>query len=214
MKALVIGATGATGKDLIKMLLQDPDYTEIIIFVRRTSGLVHPKLSEIMTDFDQLEKVSGHIMGDVWFSCLGTTRKTAGSKGSQWHIDYEIPAKFAAIAKANGVVSAVLLSAYGASATSGIFYSRIKGKLEDEINSCSFDQYIVFKPGPLLREDTDRWGERVATALLKLLNSFGLLRKFQPLSTSILAGKLALAPKILPAGKHVIQLDEIFKFQR
>ena len=212
MRALIIGATGATGKDLVKVLLQDPDYTEVVIFVRRKSGLTHPKLLEIVTDFDKLETVSGHIKGDVWFSCLGTTLKVAGSKSKQWHIDYEIPAAFAQIARANGITSAVLLSAYGASSTSRIFYSKIKGKLEDNLDSLAFDQYIIFKPGSLLREDTDRLGERVSIGILKLLNSLGIMRKFRPLSTSLLAEKLALAPKTLPGGKHVIALDEIFRF--
>ena len=54
MKALIIGATGATGKDLVQILLNDPDYTAVVIFVRRASGITHPKLSEIITDFDKL----------------------------------------------------------------------------------------------------------------------------------------------------------------
>lgn len=214
MKALIIGATGATGRDLVKVLLQDADYTEVVIFVRRSSGIVHPKLFEIVTDFDNLEAISDHVRGDVWFSCLGTTLKAAGSKGKQWHIDYEIPAKFAQIARKNGITSAVLLSAYGASATSRIYYSKIKGKLEDYLRNLAFDQYIIFKPGSLLREDTDRFGERASIAVLRLLNGLGLMRKFKPLSTSLLAEKLALAPKILSMGNHTIALDDIFRFQQ
>lgn len=212
MKALIIGATGATGKDLIHLLLQDPDYTEVLIFVRRTSGMAHPKLLEIVTDFDKLEEVSEHIKGDVWFSCLGTTLKTAGSKDKQRHIDYEIPAKFAEIAKRNGISRTVLLSAYGASATSNVFYSRIKGELEEKIDSLAFDSYIVFRPGLLLRKDTDRPGERLSAGVLRFLNSLGLIRKFRPLPTSTLAEKLAKAPKVLAAGKHVIELEKIFGF--
>lgn len=78
MKALIIGAIGATGKDLVNILLQDPAYTEVVIFVRRTSAMAHPKLLEILTDFDKLDKVSEQIKGDVCFSCLGTTLKAAG----------------------------------------------------------------------------------------------------------------------------------------
>ncbi|NII29411.1 NAD(P)H-binding protein [Pseudoflavitalea sp. X16] len=212
MKALIIGATGATGKDLIKVLLQDPHYTEVVIFVRRQSGMTHPKLSEVLTDFDNLEQVSGSIKGDVWFSCLGTTLKAAGSKGKQWHIDYEIPVKFAEIAKRNGVSRTVLLSAYGASAASNVFYSKLKGQLEDKMASLAFDTYIIFRPGLLLRKDTDRLGERLSAGILKFLNTLGLIRKFRPMPTSTLAEKLAKAPKVLPTGKHVIELDKIFGF--
>ena len=79
MKALIIGATGATGKDLVNVLLQDNTYTEVVIFVRRPTKITHPKLEEILTDFDDLEKVSADINGDVLFICLGTTLKAAGS---------------------------------------------------------------------------------------------------------------------------------------
>src|SRR5688572_4865960 len=108
MKALVIGATGATGKDLVQVLLQSPEYSEIVVFVRRATGLTNSKFVEVITDFDNMEKVADRIHGDVWFSLLGTTLKTAGSKDKQWKIDYEIPMKFAEIAKTNGVNKAVL----------------------------------------------------------------------------------------------------------
>ncbi len=212
MKALIIGATGATGKDLVEILLKDPDYTEVVIFVRRNSGITHAKLLEIIMDFNKLDEVSGQINGDVWFNCMGTTLKAAGSKEKQWHIDYEIPVKFAEIAKRNGISRAVLLSAYGASIKSKVFYSRMKGALEDAINALKFEQFIVFKPGFLLRKNTDRRGEVVIAGLLKLTNRLGLIRKFRPLSTGILAEKLAKSPKFLPNGKHIIELDKIFSF--
>lgn len=212
MKALIIGATGATGKDLVNVLLQDPAYTEVVIFVRRPVGITNPKLTEVVTDFDKLEEVSGSIKGDVWFSCLGTTLKAAGSKEKQFHIDYEIPLQFAEIAKRNGISRTVLLSAYGASITSKVFYSKIKGQLEEKMGSLAFDSYIIFKPGMLLRKDTDRSGERIAGAVLKFLNSIGIIRKFRPIPTALLAEKMAKAPKVLAAGKHVIELEKIFGF--
>lgn len=212
MKALIIGATGATGKDLIKSMIHDDAYAEIVLFVRRETGILHPKIKEIITDFDNLENVSGFIKGDVWFSCLGTTLKAAKSKENQRHIDYGIPLEFAEIAKRNGVPKLVLLSAYGASATSKVFYSKIKGELEDKLAELAFDSYIIFKPGFLLRKNTDRRDERITATLLHFLNSLGLLRKFKPLPTTLLAEKLAKAPKILGLGKHEIVLEKIFSF--
>lgn len=212
MKALVIGATGATGKELVNILLQDPYYTEVVTFVRRASGIAHPKLIEVLTDFDKLQEVSEFITGDVWFSCLGTTLKAAGSKDKQWHIDYEIPLKFAEIAKKNGVSSTILLSAYGASATSRVFYSKMKGRLEDDIASLAFPKLIIFRPGLLLRKDTDRLGERISASVLNFLNKLGLIRKFRPMPTSTLAEKLAKAPKDPAPGMHIIELDKIFGF--
>lgn len=212
MKVLIIGATGATGKDLVQALLQDAFYTEVVIFVRRSSGIVHSKLKEVTTDFDRLEEVAEFIHGDVLFSCLGTTLKAAGSKERQWHIDYEIPLQFAELANRNGVSQMVLLSAYGAAATSRVFYSQLKGKLEEAIAILGFSNYIIFRPGLLERKDTDRLGERISAALLKFLNGLRLIRKFKPMPTTILAEKLAKAPKVLSSGQHIIELNKIFSF--
>ena len=168
------------------------------------------QVAKTAEDFDKMEKVSEFIKGDVWVSCLGTTLKTAGSKEAQWHIDYDIPATFAEIAKQNGVDKTVLLSAYGASTSSRIFYSKMKGSLEEKIADLSFDQYIIFRPGLLLRNDTDRMGERISGTMLKFLNRLGLVRKFKPMPTLILAQKMAKAPKVLSNGKNYIELDKIF----
>lgn len=212
MQALIIGATGATGKDLVQVMLTDNHYTSIVLFVRKPTGVTHPKVKEVITDFDNLDAVADAIRGDVWFSCLGTTLKTAGSKGKQWHIDYEIPLKFAQLAKDNGVPMAVLLSAYGASANSSNFYSQMKGKLEDAIESLKFNSYIIFRPGLLLRADTDRAGEKIGASILNFFNGLGLFRKFRPLPTKTLAEKLAKAPTKISTGKHIVELDTIFEF--
>lgn len=212
MKALIIGGTGATGRDLINVLLADPDYTRIVSFVRRSTGIAHPKLTEHIIDFNELDNFAAHIYGDVWFSCLGTTLKSAGSRDQQWRIDFELPLKFAHIARRNGVLRAVLLSSFGASSSSGVYYLKIKGQLEEQIASLMFEQYIIFRPGYLLRANTDRPAERITTGMLILLNRLGFLRKYRALPTSILAQKLGKASKILANGVHVIELDEIFSF--
>ncbi len=213
LKALIIGATGATGKDLVNVLLGDPDYGEVVAFVRRPVSVTHPKLVQIVTDFDELGDVADFITGDVWFSCLGTTLKAAGSKEKQWRIDYDIPADFAEIALRNGVSKAVMVSAYGASSASKVFYSKLKGSLDEHIAGLGFDSCLIFRPGFLLRKDTDRFSERIIAHGLKWLNRLGILRKFRPLSTATLAEKLAKAPKVFSAGRHIIELDEIFEVQ-
>ena len=158
-----------------------------------------------------MENVSAFIQGDVLFSCLGTTLKAAGSKERQWHIDYDIPAAFAEIANRNGVSKIVLLSAYGASTSSNLFYSKMKGALEEKIAHLSFNQYIIFRPGLLLRKNTDRVGERISAAVLRFLNSLGLIRKFRPMPTLTLAQKMAKAPKVLSDGMQLVELNKIFE---
>jgi hypothetical protein len=56
----------------------------------------------------------------------------------------------------------------------------VKGSLEEKISDLSFEQCIIFRPGLLLRKNTDRAGERISGAVLKFLNSLGLIKKFRP----------------------------------
>ncbi len=209
MHALIIGATGATGKDLVNTLLQDNDYSRVTVFVRKSTGKIHPKLTEYIIEFSEIEQYSPLIVGDVFFFCLGTTLKTAGSKAKQWKIDFDIPAKFARLARQNDIHTCVLVSSFGASARSKLFYSRMKGELEDAIRTMKFSQYIIFKPGALLRENSDRFYEKLAVTMLKTLNSIGLFLKHKPLPTQTLAEKLAKSPKILPDGISIVELTNI-----
>ncbi|WP_288763341.1 hypothetical protein [uncultured Weeksella sp.] len=80
MNALIIGATGATGKELVQQLLEHPAYSSITIFVRKNTFKVHPKLTVHCIDFSKPEKWQQWVLGDVLFSALGTTLKKAGSK--------------------------------------------------------------------------------------------------------------------------------------
>lgn len=80
MKALVIGATGAVGKDLVEQLLKDDAFERVEVFVRREVGVTSPRLISHRVDFDRLETWASLLTGDVLFSCLGTTIKAAGSQ--------------------------------------------------------------------------------------------------------------------------------------
>lgn len=211
MKALIIGATGSTGKDLVEQLLENNDYTSVSIFVRRSIGKSHPKLTEHIVNFSETDQFTDLITGDVLFSCLGTTLKIAGSKENQWKIDFDIPAAFAVAARNNEVKSFVLVSSYGASAKSSVFYSKMKGKLEDYIAALHFEQYLVFRPGPLIRENTDRLGEKISVGLIKVLNTIGLFKNLKPISTAFLAEKLIKAPEKFPSGTTVLELKQILK---
>ncbi len=212
MKALVIGATGATGKDLVKQLCQDSDFDEIDIFVRRRSDFHHEKVKAHIVDFDHPEEWKHLVKGDVAFSCLGTTLKSAGSKENQKVIDYDYQFNFARAAKENNVQDYILVSAYGASPDSKIFYSRIKGELEEAVKNLKFEKTTIFKPGMLERKNTDRNGEVFGLKIIKFLNKFGLFKSQQPLPTDVLAKAMIVASKIKSNSFSEIKLHSIFSF--
>ena len=212
MKALVIGATGATGKDLVKQLCQDSDFDEIDIFVRRRSDFHHEKVKAHLVDFDHPEEWKHLVKGDVAFSCLGTTLKSAGSKENQKVIDYDYQFNFAKAAKENNVQDYILVSAYGASPDSKIFYSRIKGELEEAVKNLKFEKTTIFKPGMLERKNTDRNGEVFGLKIIKFLNKFGLFKSQQPLPTEVLAKAMIVASKIKSNSFSEVKLHSIFSF--
>lgn len=113
MKALVIGATGAVGRDLVSELLQHDCWEDIHIFARRSCGLRDSRIKEHIIDFENPKAWEGLVKGDVLFSALGTSRKQAGSKDAQWRVDYDYQYEFARAARRNGVRELVLVSSLG-----------------------------------------------------------------------------------------------------
>ena len=150
MKALIIGATGATGKDLLSQLLADDRYTQVHSFVRKPTTFTHPKLHTHVVNFDAPDTWAELLCGDVAFSCLGTTLAVAGSKEAQWRVDYDYQYTFAQQCRNNGVSTFVLVSAAGAKAQSKLFYNRMKGQLEDAVKALEFP-LISYLPTPSLR---------------------------------------------------------------
>lgn len=212
MKALVIGATGATGKDLVNQLLTDKDFEEITIFVRKPVAIQNDKLKIQVVNFDHPEEWKDKVQGDVAFSCLGTTLKAAGSKEAQRKVDFDYQYDFAKAAKENNVEDYILVSAYGANPKSKIFYSRMKGELEEAVKKLHFEKITIFKPGMLERKDSDRTGEVLGSRIIKFANKLGLLESQKPLPTNVLAKAMINSSKIKSNGYSSIKLGNIFCF--
>lgn len=210
--AIVIGATGATGTELVTQLLNNSNFAKVKILTRKDITLSHPKLEKHIVDFDKLENWKEFISGDVLFSALGTTLKLAGSKENQYKIDFTYQYITAKIAAENGVKSFVLVSAYGANPKSNIFYSRMKGELEEAIKKLNFEKVHIFKPGILDRAvQDDRNMERVSLKIIKAINKIGLFPSQKPMPVSTLAEKM-IKVSLTPTDKSLndYMLQNIF----
>ncbi|MBF6597966.1 MAG: NAD(P)H-binding protein [Fermentimonas sp.] len=196
MKALLIGATGATGSDLLQLLLDDSEVESVDIFVRRDPGMEHSKINVHIIDFEKYEEWKHLVDGDVLFSCLGTTLKDAGSKEAQWKVDYEYQYQFAKAARENGVGCYVLVSAMNASSKSKIFYSRMKGKLDEDVNKLGFPKLLIFKPPSLIRKGSSRKMEKMGVKVINFFNRLGLLKSMKTMSTYTLAKDMLDAVKL------------------
>ena len=191
LDAIVIGATGATGKELVVRLLEDSDFSSVSIFVRKKPTISHKKLKTYKIDFSKIGDFSELIKGDVLFSCLGTTLKTAGSKVKQYKVDYTYQYEFAKYASENGVSLYSLVSSTGANSKSFFFYPKIKGQLEDSVKKLPFKKIHIFQPPSLIRQNEFiRPGEKIAIRIFKGLNYLGVLKSLKPLLVSKLAEKM------------------------
>lgn len=212
MKAVLIGATGAVGKDLLQALLEDARYTEVVAFARRALGVQHEKLREHTIDFDAPATWQELVKGDVLFSTLGTSLKQAGSKEAQRHIDYDYQLAFAKAAKANGVKSLVLLSSIGANSKSSIFYLRLKGELDDAVQCLGFDSLSIVRPPSLIRAKSKRFGETASVKFLQAANAIGLAKRLAPMETAVVARSMAALGLDSASGTRIIEGQDVRDF--
>lgn len=208
--AIVIGATGLVGNELVKLLLADPYFEKVKIFTRRDSKLVHQKLEEYVIDFDETDKWHHLVQGDVLFSVLGTTLKQAGSKQAQYKIDFTYQYQFAEIASKNGIATYVLVSAVGAHPKATFFYSRMKGELENAIKALPFEATHILRPSVLVgNRKNNRIGERIASFLLTLLNRLGFLKAYRPVRAESVAQAMVNASKLPLKGLQIQETDTL-----
>jgi len=168
--AIVIGATGLIGKLLVNKLLADNRYHTVKVFVRKSSGINHPKLEEHIVNFDEIAKWKDKITGNELFSAMGTTIRKAKSTTVQYKVDVTYQFEFAKAASENGVRGYFLVSSSGANADSKFFYMRIKGEVEEKVKVLPFNKIRIFRPSLLIGErDEKRFGEKAAERLLKIV---------------------------------------------
>lgn len=213
MKALIIGATGATGKDLVTQLLSDDQFEKVHIFVRRNVDIQHDKLHVHVVDFDKIEEWKAELQGDVLFSALGTTIKQAGSQNQQWKVDYTYQYEVAKAARDNGVQIMALVSSAWATADSKVFYTRMKGQLEEDVKKLGFRSLFIMRPPSLIRKGTDRFGESVSVKILMALNKIGFLRSIRPMPTSQVAHAMITMAKQAKEGTQTLEPKDIWKIQ-
>ncbi len=207
--ALVLGATGLVGSALVEQLIRSDAYEKVILFLRRSSGKQSEKLVEHIIDFDDPESWKHLVKGDVLFSAFGTTIKKAGSKENQFRIDYTYQYQFAEAAKNNGVVTYVLVSSAGADSKSKIFYSRMKGQLDDAVQKLGFENRVILKSSVLVGQRSEtRFGETMGIVFGRLLTRLPGWRKYRPIEAVTVAR--AMINGAAESGNRTFVLNELF----
>lgn len=212
--AIIIGATGLVGNQLTNKLLNYNRYNLVKIFVRKPSGINHPKLEEYVVDFDKLETWKNKITGDELFSALGTTIRKAGSKEAQYKIDFTYQYECAKAASENEVGEYLLVSSAGANINSRNFYLRMKGELDERVSELSFKQICIFKPSILAGKRKERRrGEEIGTSAIKFFAQIiPPLRKYRPIEAEIVAETMIKAANKEGHLKvRIFELEQIFQ---
>ena len=85
IKSFVVGATGAVGKEVVKVLSLNEAFSKVTIIGRRKLDLdaeKYKKVDQCIVDFDKLEDYAHVFEGfDIGFCCLGTTKGKSGTAG-------------------------------------------------------------------------------------------------------------------------------------
>jgi len=185
----------------------------VISISRRTLEISNPKLAEVLiSDLARLSSIESKIRGDLYFCCLGTTIKAAGSKENFEKVDHAAIVAFAKIARAHDAKSFTLVSAMGANANSMIFYNRVKGQTENDVRALGLRSLIIFRPALLAGPRHEfRLSERIMVKTLVPLSLALPVRIQKSLVTKAeaLAARMLAEGKAAPTGVHLIQAKNI-----
>ena len=196
---IVAGATGMVGKEILEGLLADQTVAAVHSLGRRAPAIQHPKLTAHVVDLAALPSLP---RADEVYLAVGTTIKIAGSEAAFRAVDHDANLAVATAALAAGVRRAGLVSAMGANSSSRIFYSRVKGELEDALSRTPFEGVVIARPSMLVgnREvlgQPTRRGEVLAEALGNVAG-FLIPANYKPIKASAVAKALLSA---VPSAK-------------
>ncbi|MCF8422764.1 MAG: NAD(P)H-binding protein [Bacteroidia bacterium] len=213
--AIILGATGLTGTELVKQLLNDDYYKKVVLFSRKSTNINHCKLTEYITDFDQLHKIKHLIIGDIVFCCLGTTIKAAGSKTAFREVDFKYISDFAEFAKQNGLNQFYLQSSVGADSKSKNFYLKTKGETENAIRKLDFESFTIFRPSMLLGNRIEfRFGETLGKLVMQFFSFLfvGRLKLYKAIDAKQVAKAMIYESKLNKVGNFVFENDKLLDY--
>ncbi|MCH4825979.1 MAG: NAD(P)H-binding protein [Planococcus sp. (in: firmicutes)] len=210
--ALLAGASGLVGNELLHILLNSAQYSHVKVLVRHSLEITHEKLEQVTIDFDKLDEYAQHFDVDDVFCCLGTTIKKAGSQEAFKKVDYDYPLKMAELAASQQAKNFLVITALGADSTSKVFYSRTKGQLQLRLKKTGLIALHIFQPSLLLGERKEfRLGEKFATILSPVFSILmrGKMKKYKPVEAKNVALAMYEVAQIERTGNYTYPSDRI-----
>ncbi len=195
--ATIIGVTGLIGSHLYELLKKDDYFETIRLIVRRPFIKSDARTKVKLVDFYDAESLQLALDGsDVVFCTVGTTqRKVKGDREAYRKVDFDIPVKAARFCKMTGCETFVLVSSVGANSKSNNFYLKLKGEVEDAINTVGLRSVYIMRPSQLLGDRKEfRLREKIAKGVTKSI-SFLLPPKYKPIHAMKVARAMIAAAK-------------------
>jgi len=210
-RAIIAGASGLVGSELLIQLLADENYEKVVAVVRTPLDYSHQKLAQKVIDFEALTASMDDVKADHAFCCLGTTIRKAGNQARQYRIDHDYVVDFAMACKAAGVSRFAVVSSSGANHKTSNFYLRTKGEMEEDLNKIPFEGLYMLRPSLLLgRRKEFRLMELIAKGMMKVINPLltGRLKRYRGINASTVAAGMIKAMNG-PGGVYIIESDRI-----
>ena len=214
--AVIVGATGLIGSLLLQKLLNDDAFSKVVALTRKLSEIPHPKLENVVVDFNQLDTIRnsfGHA--DVIFCSVGTTqKKVRGDRSAYRKVDFDIPLNVGRIGLEKGVKQFIFVSSIGANPQANNFYLRMKGEVEKAVSELGYESLYIIRPSMLLGKRSDfRLGENIGQAVMRSASFmfFGAMKKYYPVKAHDVATAMREAAKQKRPGINVIQYEEMMK---
>jgi uncharacterized protein YbjT (DUF2867 family) len=203
--ALVAGATGLVGGELVRQLAAHPAYAMVRMLTRRAPQTRPPGVEPLVVDYDQLDAYADELAADDVFCALGTTIRKAGSQAAFRRVDHDYVLEVARLAHARGARHFLLVSSIGANRASRVFYSRVKGEIEDAVQQLGYSSVTIIRPSLLLG---DRAEFRLGEVLVK---PFGFLmpQRYRPVHASAVAAMMIAAAADPAPGLRIIESHEM-----
>lgn len=213
-KAVIAGANGLVGRLLLKQLLKQQDYAEVLVLVRKKLPIQDQKLTQLVVDFDHLGDYQNRINGHALFCCLGTTKSKTPDPNIYRKIDYEFSLELAKIGAKNSMPQFHLVSSLGADKNSSFFYTKLKGELEEAVKKLKFKSIHIYQPSLLTGDRQEkRTAERFIMNLAKWIDPLliGHLKKYKSINAETVAKAMVNQSLKNSSGIFTYPSDQIKK---
>ena len=203
--ALVAGASGMVGRELLRVLADSSDYRRVVALSRRPLPFEAPRLANRIIRFENIENDLRGVACDDAYCCLGTTIRAAGSQQAFRAVDHDLVLHYARFAQAAGAKTFLTVSAAGALPESRNFYLQVKGETELALTALRFRGLHLMQPSLLLGARSEwRPAEALARTLLPLLNPLllGRYQRWRAIPARTVAAAMCAAAASGIAGVH------------